>query len=455
MIHYKFKLLTALLSASALLVSGCSQASAPAAEDKQSGTETATAAVAQPEPVEPFPASLAGLPQRDAAAPFQGTEGKLVLRSVGDTLIHEHVSELAAVDSPIYRDAVARLQEEGIINEDYSGVVGGEGAYDPGATLSPDYDFMPMMARMAPFTSYADVTVANLETVAAYPEFPVSGYPQFNAPASILNGLKHLGVDLVTNGTNHTLDLFGEGAYESIENIKAAGLEYSGSYESFEDAQTPRIFEANGIELGFLTYTYGTNGIPVPPGEEHLINYIDVDKMQQDVAALKPQVDAVVVTLQIGPEYETMPDANQEYVFKILSDAGVKLILGAHPHVLQPVKWFNDGETYAIFSQASFMSGQYNADNKQGGITEVTFQRDETGEVQVTNPKFMPIYVNGEKGVSSYETVPMADYEKFGLPDGDFWWQTIDQRMQAITTDFDYVSHLETAWTEEGTDIHR
>lgn len=422
--------------------------------------EEVVAETAVPEPeieLMELPASLDGLKARETAVAWQGTEGELVLRSVGDVLIHDRVSWLADVASPVYEAAVADLTEDGIWSEEAdataSKVLGGE-AYEMDLDSS-EYDFLPMLARIAPYTAYADVTVANLEVIAAYPQLPVTGYPQFNAPASILEALRTVGVDIVSNGTNHTLDWFSEGAHASLANLDEAGLMYTGSYADVEDFQTPRIIERNGISVGFLTYSYGTNGIPVPAGEEHLISLVDLPVMLEEVAWLKPQVDAVIVTLQLGPEYDEMPDDVQLEVFQALADAGVKLILGGHPHVLQPVAWLNEDETFAIYSQASFLSGQRELDNKQGGITEVTFKRNEAGEVVVTDPKFMPIFMLGVEDEKMYEVVPLADYGQHAIPEGEYWYDTLDTRMHTLTDDFEFVTHLETEWTEEAQDIYR
>lgn len=385
------------------------------------------------------PAVLAGLPEREAELPYTAKEGELRLRSVGDVLIHDRVSEMAAPTNALYQAAVTQFQQEGTTIPKATG----------------DYDFYPMIAKIAPYTQYADVTIANLEIPAAYPQYPVSGYPQFNVSKDILADLKDIGVDIVSNGTNHTLDLWEEGVHASIANIKEAGLMYVGSYDSWEDKQTPRIIEKNGIKLGFLTYSYGTNGIPIPEGQEYVISIIDLPVMLEEVEQLKQQVDAVVVTLQLGEEYDTLPNANQNYVFQALADAGVSLILGGHPHVLQPIAWLNEGQTYAIYSQASFMSGQIEAANKQGGITEVTFKRQEDGTVKVTNPKFMPIFMLGIAGEKMYETVPLADYNKYAIPDGATWWQALYERMRTFTTEFMYRTHLDTQWTLESDETFR
>ncbi|WP_207940976.1 gamma-polyglutamate biosynthesis protein CapA [Enterococcus sp. DIV2402] len=401
--------------------------------------------------MKPLTEPLLGLQEKEKTNAKPDKEGEFVLRSVGDLLIHETVSYMADISNPLYQSAMEILSADGV---DVAALADGNET-TASTTEQVDYDFSPMFAQIAPFTQYADATIANLEVITAYPELPISGYPQFNSPSSLLNNVKNIGVDIVSNGTNHTLDWFSEGALTSIEHIREAGLMYVGSYRSEKDQQTPRIIDENGIKLGFLTYSYGTNGIPVDPGKEYTISLVDVEKMVDDVTKLKDQVDAVVVTLQLGQEYETLPDDNQRYVFEMLSEAGVKLILGGHPHVLQPMDWYNGKETFAIYSQASFLTGQVNIDNKQGGITEVTFKRQDDGEVVVTNPKFMPIFILGTENEKMYEVVPYADYAKYEIPQGQEWWGTIEERMKTYTDEFDYVTHLETARTKEAQDKHR
>lgn len=382
-----------------------------------------------------------GLPQKDQLQPLESQEGELTFRSVGDVLIHDRVSYLADTYSPIYQQTMDNMLAEGFDSS----------IFNP----DNDYDFMPMLSYIQPFIEYADVSMANLEVIAASPQLPVSGYPQFNAPSEIITALKKIGIDIVSNATNHTLDWYSEGAHYSLENLSAEDMMYVGSYDSWDDYNTPRIIEKNGISLGFLNYSYGTNGIPVPVGEEYLISLIDVPLMVAEVEALSQQVDAVVVSLQLGEEYGLLPNDEQFYVFQALSDAGAKLILGGHPHVLQPVDWYNDGDTYAIYSQASFLSGQRDLDNKQGGITEVTFRRDEDGEVRVHEPKFMPIFNLGVEAEKMYQVVPYADINLRQIPDGQDWWDIIDERMHTYTSDFELVTHLETSATLETSDSFR
>lgn len=382
-----------------------------------------------------------GLETKESVQPYQAQDNRLVLRSVGDVLIHDRVSWMADTYSDLYQQTKAAMLEEGFTEADFDS--------------QADFDFMPMLNYIKPFTEYADVTVANMEIIAAYPDLPVSGYPNFNAPNAILGNLKHIGVDILSNATNHTLDWSSQGVYSSLKNIQNTGLEYYGSYESWEDYQTPRIIEKNGIKLGFLAYSYGTNGVPVPPGEEYLINLIDLPVMLAEIEKLKPQVDAIVVSLQLGGEYDTLPNDEQFYIYQALSDAGVSLILGGHPHCVQPYDWYNGDQTFAIYSQASFLTGQRELDNKLGGITEVTFTKDAEGKVKVENPKFMPTFNLGIEAEKMYQVVPLADYNLYQIPDGELWWETIKERMNYFEADAKVMTHLETIGSKESEAIKR
>ena len=382
-----------------------------------------------------------GLETKESPQPYQPQEHQLVLRSVGDVLIHDRVSWMADTYSDLYQNTKAAMLKEGFTEADFDS--------------EADFDFMPMLNYIKPYTEYADVTVANMEIIAAYPDLPVSGYPSFNAPNAILGNLKNIGIDILSNATNHTLDWSSQGVYSSLHNIQNTGLEYYGSYESWEDYNTPRIIEKNGIKLGFLAYSYGTNGVPVPAGEEYLINLIDLPVMLAEIEKLKPQVDAIVVSLQLGGEYDTLPNDEQFYIYQALSDAGVSLILGGHPHCVQPYDWYNGDQTFAIYSQASFLTGQRELDNKIGGITEVTFTKDAEGKVKVENPKFMPTFNLGIEAEKMYQVVPLADYNLYQIPDGELWWETIKERMNYFEADAKVMTHLETAASKEAEDIKR
>ncbi|HJG48523.1 MAG TPA: CapA family protein, partial [Facklamia tabacinasalis] len=168
------------------------------------------------EPVEPIEQEFLfeDLPMKEGKETLPSQEGELTLRSVGDVLIHDRVSYLADTYSPIYQDTVANMLEEGFEPD----------LFDEEAA----YDFMPMLAHIQPYLEYADISMANLEVIAASPQLPMSGYPQFNAPSEIIAALKRIGIDIVSNATNHTLDWFSEGAHYSLQNLQDEDMMYVG-----------------------------------------------------------------------------------------------------------------------------------------------------------------------------------------------------------------------------------
>ncbi|WP_124057975.1 CapA family protein [Vaginisenegalia massiliensis] len=403
-------------------------------QQKKTAEETKTRAIKY------LPQPLVGLKAKPNFQASPAQPNRLVLRSVGDILIHDNVAQMVHKDNPLYQAMIESNRQRQMpikVGTDY------------------EFDFLPMFQEVAPFTSYADLTIANMEVLAASPQLPIAGYPRFSAPREVLDALKYIGVDIVSNATNHTMDWDSVGCHASIDNIKASGLDYVGSYESEKDKSRARIKEVNGIKVGFLAYTYGTNGIPVPSGEDYLVSLIDLPVMLKEIEALNKQVDATVVSVQLGEEYGTMPNQEQLTLYQALSEAGVDVILGGHPHVVQPCEWINDHKTFVIYSQASFISGQESIDNKFGGITEVTLVKGKDGKVKVTSPKFMPIFILGMTGTKIFQSVPLADYLRYQVPQGQYQWQMIKDRMQSLSTDYEYVTHLQTQYTQEDQDLFR
>lgn len=211
-----------------------------------SGESSSPTAVAQASDAEIAPRETA-----DENSPALA-EASVTFRSVGDILIHNEV----------YFDAAANAQQRAA--NDTSMNAGGDHAQSGAAQ---GYDFAPMLAPVAKYLRNADITTANMEVFVAGPAFELSGYPAFNSPPQIVDALKDAGVDIVNNATNHSMDRGPEGVKASTSNLRERGMLYMGSFASPQDRATPRIIERNGLKVGFLAYTYGTNGIPVPVGE--------------------------------------------------------------------------------------------------------------------------------------------------------------------------------------------
>ncbi len=273
------------------------------------------------------------------------------------------------------------------------------------------YDFTPMFSQVKPYLQAADIAFANQETMIGGVELGLSSYPCFNSPVEIGDALKDAGIDIVSMANNHTLDKNDRAVPRAIEHWNKIGMLYTGSYQSFADQQIIRVIEKNEIKVAFLAYTYGTNGIPVPQGKEYLVNLIDKQKIKAEIDRAEEISDVVAISLHFGNEYERMPNSAQQEFVQFAVDEGADIILGTHPHVLQPFSWVEGKEgnrAYVMYSLGNFLSGQTGVYKQTGGIANIEIQKVVTGdnvEVTLQNPAFIPTYVHIDS--SGYEIIPL------------------------------------------------
>lgn len=330
------------------------------------------------------------VPEEPVAAP-EPTERTVTIRSVGDMLIHSDVYTTAST---------------------------GEG-----------YDFSGMFEPVSAYLEEADITTANMEVPVAGPELGLSGYPMFNAPPEIINALKGAGVDIVNNATNHTMDRGQEGVEASTSEMRARGIEYVGGYGSEEDRMTPRIIEENGVKVGFLAYTYGTNGLPVP--EEHLVALIDYEAMAREISALDKEVDVLVTMIHMGEEYEPLSNEFQQETAQVALDNGADLVLGGHPHVVQP---FEVADDHAVWwSHGNFLHGQWEEPTKVGGIGEFTFTV-RGDELRVDSVRYMPTYTVGPPISYDHKVIPLVEAQDYLDVAG--WMEELEGRMNVDVVDY-------------------
>lgn len=304
------------------------------------------------------------------------------------------------------------------------------------------YNFDHMFDGVREYLENADITTANLETIVAGSVFGPTTYPFFNAPEEIVDALQNAGVDIVNNATNHTMDYGAEGAYASIEALNERGMSYVGSYESWEDYNTPRIIEVGDISVGFLSYANDANGNYVPEDQSYLLSLIDTELIPLEVEQLNSQVDVSVVFFHNGGEYDYLPNSWQLDVMQVARDAGANFILGGHPHYIQPFVLYNSSQA-GMFSHGNFLSGQYEIETKIGGITEYSFNKLANGEVELNAMRFMPTFNFGMPETSVYSVVPLADAAEYGLADAEYLFQDLAQRMTYYTNEVEVVEYLD------------
>jgi len=263
------------------------------------------------------------------------------------------------------------------------------------------YNFMPVFEQIKDYTSAADLTIGNLETTLSGSARGYSGYPTFNTPEILAQNLKDIGIDVVSTANNHSLDKGFSGLESTIKELDKVGLEHTGTFTSKESQNTILTKDVNGIKFAFLSFTYGTNGIPVPSGKDYCINLIDKNLIKEQISLAKQQnPDVICVNMHWGIEYKILQNAEQEDLANFLFENGVDIILGSHPHVLQPMEkrtiTLSDGskkDGFVIYSLGNFMSGQNDSDPKNSIILNMQITKHSDGKITIDSYDYIPIYM--------------------------------------------------------------
>lgn len=249
--------------------------------------------------------------------------------------------------------------------------------------LQPDgsYDFRPHFKYVRPIFRNYDLVIGNLETPLA--GGPLTGYPTFNGPDELIDGLKWAGFTALTLANNHSLDKGWKGLQRTAELVGEKGFAYVGSYLSAEDRAKARLIASGGVKVGLLGYTYGVNGpIKYPDNETWRLNVVDQDLMLADIAELKAAgADFTVLNVHFGDEYHRVPNKKQLTLVDALFQGGADLIIGHHPHVVQPglVRPGLDGGQGAVFSLGNFISNQRDRYTDQGLMVSANLGFDHLG----------------------------------------------------------------------------
>ncbi|WP_064093385.1 CapA family protein [Rossellomorea aquimaris] len=283
------------------------------------------------------------------------------------------------------------------------------------------YDFSPMFNPVKEMLGEPDFLIANQESTPGGVELGLSSYPLFNSPKEIVKSLQEVGVDAVTTANNHSLDQGVNGLLSAIDYYESISMPYVGAFKSKEDQNEIRTFNINGINFALLSYTYGTNGIPVPKGKEYLVNLIDETKMIEEVGKAKSMgVDLVVLSLHWGNEYQRFPTEDQQRLAKVLTENGVDIIFGHHPHVLQPIETYQTGDgrkAVVVYSLGNFLSGQKDDYKDIGGMVTVQVEKTMSPKgaiIKYPTIGFQPTFVDENK-YNNYRIYPLEFAHKNGL----------------------------------------
>ncbi len=329
-----------------------------------------------------------------------------------------HFAFLSTAQENLSSDSLSRL------NLLFVGDIMGHGPQIKSAEIVKDenYDYMPCFKYVRPIIEEADLAIGNLElTLPGEP--PYQGYPQFRSPDELAYALRLSGFDMMTTSNNHSNDAGKLGVINTISTLKNYGFYQTGTFKNNEEKELfyPLIVYKNGFKLAFLNYTYGTNGLPTK--EPTMVNLIDTTLIKNDLdLALKLKPDAIIVIMHWGFEYRLLESSEQRKLSKKIMGWGADLIVGSHPHVVQPIKQdsvLQKDNTFkkvtVVYSLGNFISNQNKTDTDGGIMFETELVKNlNTGNVVFGKNHYIPVwrYIHKDsKGKSTYHVVPVSAFE--------------------------------------------
>ena len=304
------------------------------------------------------------------------------------------------------------------------------------------YNFTEMLAAAKPLFKKDHLFIANQESIIGGAELGISSFPHFNSPIEIGYTLKDLNVDIANMANNHVMDKGEEGILKAIENWEKIGMPYVGAYKSNDDRNTLRIFHRNGLKICFLAYTKSMGTVKRPKDKEYLAgSFADygVKWIRRIINKIKGQglADIVVLSMHFGKEYAMLPTSFQVETSSSLSDTGADIIIGHHPHVLQPPAYIVNSkgeETFVAYSLGNFFSGQKGIYRQIGAYMTVDVEKPENSKMtKISNPKYTLTYVDSgdKKDYKLHLLKDIVDRQKTIKTDvGEFDSQQVYDRMR-------------------------
>ena len=278
------------------------------------------------------------------------------------------------------------------------------------------YNFDSYYEMTNKYTQKADLAYINFETLCIGEEYGLSGYPTFNWPTEILSSVNKAGFDWWSLSSNHSMDRGVEGLLKQIELVREnyPDVITTGSHTSKKDRNRTLVKEINGIKVGFLGYTYGLNGFVLPEDKPWLVDLIDKEQMKKDMEALSKVSDIQLVSMHWGDEYQTYPNDEQQDLANYLNELGAEVVIGSHPHVIQPAKIIKGQKNKIhlyIIRWGNYTSTQDVDERMVGGMASFTVNYDpNTKKTSFTNTKFIPLITWFDAGYSTWKTYSIEDY---------------------------------------------
>ena len=318
-----------------------------------------------------------------------------------------------------------------------------------------EYDFSYVFEDINRYLKTTDLVIGSLETSFAGKDRGYSNYPTFNSPDALAYHLKKLGVDVLSTAGNHCLDMGFSGLSRTIDVLNDADIAHTGTYQSQQARDTILFKYVKGIKIAFINYTYGTNGIPVPSGQEFCVNLIDKNLMKKDIESAKAQeADIIVACMHWGTEYRTTANTEQKELADFLFQNGVDVILGNHPHVLEQMEkrtvTLEDGSTkdgFVIYALGNFICDQ-NAENTRNSIIlNVKITKHMNGKITIDHANYIPIYMY-KAPTNQLRKMKLLDLEKviynyesgidssIGQKNYEYWKLQLDKIKKIVGPEF-------------------
>ncbi|HSR18965.1 MAG TPA: CapA family protein [Ignavibacteriaceae bacterium] len=298
--------------------------------------------------------------------------------------------------------------------------------YNYARTADDRFDFNPVYRELKKYLINSDFLFGNFETVTAGKSKGYSGYPFFNTPDDFVAALKNAGFNLLTTSNNHSFDQGEKGLLRTIDIMNKNGLNYNGTFSSKKDRDSIRIFNIKGIKIAFLAYTFGTNGNPIPKGKSYLINLIDLSLIENDIKTARIKgAEIVLVHYHFGEEYSREPSDSQKEIVRETIEFGADIIIGGHPHVLQPADYYKTSNAgldsgFVVYSMGNFISNQRWRYSDAGVILNIHITKNfRNDSIYISKTDYIPTWVF--KGTtdrnSEYVIIPVLPDYKSSIAD--------------------------------------
>lgn len=304
------------------------------------------------------------------------------------------------------------------------------GVYADGRQADGTYNYEKQLAHIKPIVENYDLAYYNQESILGGTKLGLSGYPSFNSPQEVGDAFIDAGFNLVSLANNHTLDKGSQGVLNSASYwSQKKTVMTAGSYASVGEQNRSHIGEKNGIKYAFLAYTTSTNGIRVPTGKSYMVNLYDKEKVAADIAAVKDQADVILVSMHWGTEYVHTPTTEQKEIAEYLASLGVHVVIGSHPHVVQPIERI--GETVVVYSLGNFISAQNGTERRIGLMASLTIKKtveDGVSTVSIEDVAGDLVYTSYTASKKDFKVIPFYKLTNTILPN----YQTLKTQYEQI-----------------------